>query len=81
MPLIFQVLDFHHLWCRIQLLPLYESTPMKHTSFSSHNPNPTTWDWFRLVPFRSPLLRESLLLSFPPATKMFQFTGFSLLLP
>lgn len=35
-------------------------------------------DWFRLVPLRSPLLRESLLLSFPPATKMFQFTGFSL---
>ena len=25
--------------------------------------------------FRSPLLRESLLFSFPPATKMFQFTG------
>ena len=32
---------------------------------------------FRLVPFRSPLLWESLLLSFPPATKMFQFTGLS----
>jgi len=47
---------------------------------------------FRLVPFRSPLLRESfftkakakrlaitlvkiLFFSFPPATKMFQFTG------
>jgi len=30
---------------------------------------------FGLVPFRSPLLRESRLLSFPPATKMFQFTG------
>ena len=28
---------------------------------------------FRLVPVRSPLLRESLLLSFPRATKMFQF--------
>jgi hypothetical protein len=34
--------------------------------------------WFRLVPFRSPLLRESLLLSFPPATEMFQFTGLPL---
>ena len=31
---------------------------------------------FRLVPFRSPLLRESMFLSFPPATSMFQFTGF-----
>ena len=30
---------------------------------------------FGLIPVRSPLLRESLLFSFPPATKMFQFTG------
>ena len=29
---------------------------------------------FRLFPFRSPLLRESRLLSFPLANKMFQFT-------
>ncbi len=28
---------------------------------------------FRLIPLRSPLLRESLLLSFPPGTEMFQF--------
>ena len=34
--------------------------------------------WFRLFPFRSPLLRESRLLSFPSATKMFQFTELSL---
>ena len=33
---------------------------------------------FRLFPFRSPLLRESLLLFFPLATKMFQFTRLSL---
>ena len=33
--------------------------------------------WFRLFPFRSPLLGKSLLLSFPLATKMFQFTRFS----
>ena len=32
---------------------------------------------FGLVPVRSPLLRESRLMSFPPATKMFQFTGLS----
>ena len=31
-----------------------------------------------LVPFRSPLLRESRLISVPPATEMFQFTGFAL---
>ncbi|TYH76817.1 hypothetical protein ES332_D04G112800v1 [Gossypium tomentosum] len=34
-----------------------------------------------LLPFRSPLLRESLLLSFPPATKMFQFARLSLVFP
>ena len=32
----------------------------------------------RLLPFRSPLLWESRLISVPPATKMFQFTGFAL---
>ena len=47
---------------------------------------PTTPNWqrhqalpparFRLFPFRSPLLRESLLLSFPPGTEMFQFPEF-----
>jgi hypothetical protein len=46
---------------------------------------PTTPEWkrpqaiapsrFGLIPFRSPLLRESRFLSFPPATKMFQFAG------
>jgi hypothetical protein len=33
---------------------------------------------FRLFPFRSPLLRESFLLSFPLGTKMFQFPRFAL---
>ena len=50
--------------------------------------NPTTPSWqrrkalpparFRLFPFRSPLLRESLLLSFPRGTQMFQFPRFPL---
>jgi hypothetical protein len=30
-----------------------------------------------LFRFRSPLLAESLLMSFPPATEMFQFAGFA----
>ena len=34
--------------------------------------------WARLVRVRSPLLAESLLISFPPGTKMFQFPGFAL---
>ena len=33
--------------------------------------------WFRLVPLRSPLLGESLLLSFPAVTEMFQFSAFA----
>jgi hypothetical protein len=47
---------------------------------------PTTPNWqrhqalpparFRLFPFRSPLLRESLLLSSPAGTEMFQFPAF-----
>ncbi|KAI3479089.1 hypothetical protein L1887_58921 [Cichorium endivia] len=44
--------------------------------------SPTTrFHGFRLLPFRSPLLRESLLLSFPLATKMFQFARLSLACP
>jgi hypothetical protein len=35
---------------------------------------PITLQRFGLIPFRSPLLRESRFLSFPRATKMFQFT-------
>ena len=38
---------------------------------------PSTPIRFRLFPVRSPLLRESRLISFPPATKMFQFAGFA----
>ena len=43
------------------------------------SPNPRVHAlWFGLFPFRSPLLRKSLLFSLPPATSMFQFTGFPL---
>ena len=40
----------------------------------SHNPGRQA-DRFGLVPVRSSLLRESLLLSLPPATEIFQFAG------
>ena len=36
---------------------------------------PIPKNWFGLFPLRSPLLRESIFLSFPPVTKMFQFAG------
>ena len=56
-------------------------TPLHPTS---HDPDPArpsglTLDRFRLIPFRSPLLRESLLLSSPRGTEMFQFPRFPLL--
>ena len=39
---------------------------------------PTLTDrWFGLFPFRSPLLRESRLISSPPGTEMFHFPGFA----
>jgi hypothetical protein len=82
---VFWLRDFHRLWCRIQLLRLNEyqtrgltafrGTPQKADCFPT---TPIEINWFRLIPFRSPLLRESRLLSFPLATKMFQFTKFSL---
>jgi hypothetical protein len=37
----------------------------------------TGWEATGLVRVRSPLLAESRLMSFPPATEMFQFAGFA----
>ena len=36
---------------------------------------------FRLIRFRSPLLTESISLSFPPVTEMFHFTGYRVSFP
>ena len=49
-------------------------------SLSKHRPYNPTRDksrWFGLFRVRSPLLTESLLLSFPPGTEMFQFPPFA----
>ena len=51
----------------LMLLPSRPTTPNRQR----HQALPP--DRFRLLPFRSPLLRESLLLSFPRGTEMFQF--------
>ncbi len=40
-------------------------------------PPPDESGWFGLIRVRSPLLTESLLLSLPPGTEMFQFPGFA----
>src|SRR5699024_12255947 len=48
----------------------YFVTPYR-VSYHPHN-QPR---WFGLFPFRSPLLRESIFLSLPAGTKMFQFSA------
>ena len=45
----------------------------------SYNPKRQA-SWFGLFPFRSPLLGESIFLSLPPGTEMFQFPGLASLL-
>jgi hypothetical protein len=45
--------------------PPFQALPVPHNSATG------------LVRVRSPLLAESRLMSFPPATEMFQFTGFA----
>ena len=68
----FRLQDFHLLWYSIP-------TASSNTSnWLIIVPQPSNYLEFRLIPFRSPLLRESLLLSFPLVTKMFQFTRFAL---
>ena len=41
-------------------------------------PQLNEFNWFRLFPVRSPLLRESRLISFPSVTEMFHFTELAL---
>ena len=57
----FRIQDFHLLW---------SSIPKSSTTQSIFYSN-----CGGLLPVQSPLLRESLLLSFPLGTKMFQFSG------
>ncbi len=45
------------------------------TTPARQRPQALAPDRFRLFPFRSPLLRESMSLSFPPGTEMFHFPG------
>ena len=70
---------------RMQSLPLRDSHPLR-SSVPARLSAPPLWistgpttptilpnGWFRLFPVRSPLLRESRLISFRQATEMFQF--------
>lgn len=48
--------------------------PVQPSPYTSQ-PRVPEGTWFRLFRVRSPLLTESLLMSVPPGTKMFQFPG------
>ena len=58
----------------VQLSSCFNYTLIFLLSYRSPT-TPTPKNWFGLFPLRSPLLRESIFLSLPPVTKMFQFTG------
>ncbi len=71
----FQLCSSNRRFCNSSSVPVNRdmgpTTPIqqRHRAITLHR--------FRLIPFRSPLLRESLLLSFPQGTEMFQFPWLS----
>ena len=66
--------DCHPLWCSIpgDLCPLPTLPPCLELTTRS---TPCLDSKFELFPLHSPLLRESLLVSFPPLTDMLKFSG------
>jgi hypothetical protein len=72
----FRLQGCHLLWRAFPDRFVYP-VPLSLPSEWSYNPKRQA-SWFGLFPFRSPLLRESRLLSSPPGTEMFQFPGCAL---
>ncbi len=77
--------QFSPTWLSHSMAPL--SRPVRLTArlltllMRSYNPESSiALDWFGLFRFRSPLLAESRLFSFPPGTEMVHFPGFALTL-
>ncbi len=66
----FSIQDCHLLWFAF---PDDSASDAFVTALGSRNPGPKTGLGY--VRFRSPLLTESRLISFPPGTEMFQFPG------
>ena len=79
----FRLQDYYLLWCGFPSTSANKRfcnfpTRRQTDQIRPYNTTATTTavltsQWFGLFPFRSPLLRESRFLSFPRATKMFQF--------
>ena len=85
----FQIRDYHPLWFELSwtdsLNYIFFDSSKKLQFFLTYSRNPTlakfadmTLKWFRLFPFRSPLLRKSLLFSFPEGTEMCHFPSLPL---
>jgi hypothetical protein len=59
-------------------LQLYiDFVTLRVTPETAPQPQPYFYSWFGLFPVRSPLLRESLLISLPGGTEMFHFPPFA----
>ena len=85
----FQIRGYHPLWLNLSWFnspkqKFFDSPRvLSDLLITSHNPDTAkmtvmTQYRFRLFPFRSPLLWESLLFSFPTVTEMFHFTVLAL---
>ena len=61
--------------CNLPTAPYHRQTEPYNTTATTHTG--LTSLWFRLFPFRSPLLGESRLLSFPAGTEMFHFPAWA----
>ena len=61
--------------CNLPTAPYHRPTKTYNTTATTHTG--LTSLWFRLFPFRSPLLGESLLISVPAGTEMFHFPAWA----
>jgi hypothetical protein len=83
----FRLRDYHPLWLPFpghsaKTAFCNSSAPLRRSHVESRDTVDTTHanlhvDRFRLFPVRSPLLRESRLMSVPPGTEMVPFPGFA----
>ena len=83
----FHIQDCHLLWsafpdrstkiliCNLPTAPYRRQTKPYNTTATTHTG--LTSLWFRLFPFRSPLLGESRLISIPAGTEMFHFPAWA----
>ena len=86
-PSSFRLQDFHLLWSAVPSRSTssrvfhFPASPQRGPTRTHYTGNATLAGLarhrFRLFPFRSPLLRESRLLSFPGGTEMVQFPPFA----